>query len=226
VVKDSLTEEQKKALEDRILSYIDRVSDVQGKYGPKDRRNIQNNELGKIAMQFRQWLPDAYRIRYGSEGSWTNQLKGGFAELRKQVNSKGFKDVFLVNPDEKSQEAKDFMRNLKGLMATGFLMSLVYTNDDDDDKSYVARLFQRALSDVLFVFDPDNLKFTVERPIPAINSVTRLIDIADHMFAFEADDFYKGNSKYGDKGDSKLRGDIMGLVPGRKLGEEIFNDEE
>ena len=75
-----------KALEDRILAAMNQVSDVQGKYSAKDRRNVMNNEFGKAAMQFKVWIPDWWRIRFGEEGSarqaWRNMWKDGFAELR------------------------------------------------------------------------------------------------------------------------------------------------
>ncbi len=228
VVKDSLTEEQKKALEERILANIDKVSDVQGKYSDKDKRNIMNNEIGKIALQFKVWLADAYRIRYGGEGSWNKQvLQGGFTELRKQMKDQGIWKSLTSN--KPTQEAKDFMSNIKGLMATGLLMALVYQDDEDKEKSFTAKLFQKALSDVLFIFDPDNLKFTITKPVAAVKTIEKMINIGDHMFAFEADDFYKGNSEYGDKGDSKLQGDLIGLLPGKKLltgASELLNGTE
>lgn len=227
-IKNSLTPEDQKALEERILANIDKVSDVQGKYSEKDKRNIQNNEMGKIAMQFKQWMPDAFRVRYGSEGSWNKQvLQGGFAELRKQIKDKGILDSLTAkNP---TQEAKDFMSNLKGLIVSGLLISLVYQDDEDKDKSFTAKLFQKALSDVLFVFDPNNLKFTITKPVAAVKTIEKIIDIGDHMFAFEADDYYKADSKYGNEGDSKLQGDLIGLLPGKKLlteATDLLNNEE
>ena len=224
VVKESINGKpiDEKALEARILANIDKVSDVQGKYGEKDKRNVMNNEIGKAAMIYRVWVPDAWRMRYGSNGSWRKMLNGGFSEMRNQIKDKGFVNALIKN--ENTPEVKDFKSNLKGLMATGLLVSLTLSNDDDDEKTYAAKLFQKALSDILFVFEPDNLKFTIKSPSAVIGTVEKLINLGDHLFAIEADDFYKGNSKYGDKGDSKVRGDVVGLLPGRRVIDIISED--
>lgn len=215
VVKEGVNE---KELEDRILALIDKVSDVQGKYSAKDRRNIMNNEVGKIALQFKVWMPDWWRVRFGDKGSWTNMVRGGFEELRNDIRDKGTVKAFWEN--------KDFMRNLKGLATVGLLMALVYDDDEDEEKTYASQMFQKALSDVLFIFDPEQLKFTINRPVAAVGTVEKLINAGDHLFALEADDFYKRDNKWGDEGDSKLRGDVMNFVPGRKIIEEINENEE
>jgi len=198
-----------KALRKRILENIDRVSDVQGKYSDKDKRNIMNNELGKSALQFKVWIGDWWRIRYGDKGSWTTMLRGGFAELKNDMKEKGTVKAFLEN--------KAFMSNLKGAMFTAMLMTLVYRDDDDKKKSSAAKMLEKALADVLFIFDPNNLKFTLTRPIASIGVIEKFIDLLDHLMAFEADDFYKGDAKYGDEGDAKVFGDVVGLTPGKKL---------
>lgn len=216
VVKEGIDE---KALEERILANIDKVSDVQGKYGEKDKRNVMNNEIGKAALAYRVWIPDAWRVRYGSNGSWVKMLNGGFSEMRKQIKDKGFVESLIKGKD--TEEVKDFKRNLKGIMATGLLISLVYSTDDDDEKTFASKLFQKALSDVLFVFEPDNLKFTIKSPAAVIGTVEKLINLGDHLFAIEANDFYNKDSKYGDEGDSKVRGDIIGLLPGKKIIDQV-----
>lgn len=222
VIKDGVDE---KALEARILAHINSVSDVQGKYSDKDKRNIMNNELGKALLQFKIYLPDWYRIRYGENGSWTTMFRGGLKELKDEIKEKGFIEGFL-NSDSKA--AKNTWTNLKGAMTVAFFMSLSYRDDDDEKKRSAATKIDKALGNLLVIFDPDQLKFTLTRPIAAMSVIEKFINAADHLAAFEEDDFYRSNGKYGDKGDSKIGGDIVKLLPGQKVidAAEMLNDEE
>lgn len=217
VVKKGVDE---KALRARILANINKVSDVQGKYSEKDRMNIMNTEIGKSAAQFKTWMPMYFRERFGDEGTWRKMVRGGFAELRKDIKEKGKVKAFWEN--------KAFMSNLKGAMVVGLMMAFVYNDDDDKKKDSAAKLMERYLSDLLFVFDFNNAKFTLTKPIASIGTLEKFIDLLDHMAAFEADDFYKGKSKYGEKGDSKVIGDVIGLTPGaKKMSEAVdFLEEE
>ena len=239
VVKSEIDE---KALEERLLSHKNRVSDIQGKYGDKDRRNIQNSELGKATFQFKVWMPDWFKERLGEEyitrdgkvhkgsarSGWDSLWKNAFADLRSQVKDKGIWEA-LVKGDKEgklSLEAKAFTSNLKGLMAIGLLLALKYSDDDDEKRRKGGVTADRFLQDLLFVFDPNNDKFIISRPIAAMGAVTKFIDAVDHLFAFEKDDYYKGKSKYGKKGDPKIKGDVIQLLPGRKLIEPLVTEEE
>jgi hypothetical protein len=228
VVKSNIGAKEKAELEERIRQHINAVSDLQGKYSEKDRRNIMNNELGKSVMQFKVWMPDWWRVRMGEEGrykvgaktAWDVMTGNASQELRDAIKKDGIVKHFW--------EDKVFMSNLKGAMTVGLLMSLLYTGDDDDRKSAASKAMQRFLSDVLFIFDPNNLKFTVTRPVGSVSTLEAMIDALDHLFAFESDDFYKGKSKYGEAGESKLRGDFMKLTPAGKIANavETFTPEE
>lgn len=217
VVKEGVDE---KKLEERILNHINSVSDVQGKYSDKDRRNIMNNELGKALLQFKVYLPDWYRIRYGENGSWTKLYRKGLSGLKKDIQEKGWKEAIWND--------KDVMTNLKGAVTVAFFMALSYGDDDDKEKKGAAQKVDKALGNLLVIFDPDQLKFTLTRPIAAMGVIEKFINAADHLAAFEQDDFYKADGKYGEKGDSKLPGDILQLTPAHKLTEipELLNDEE
>lgn len=205
VIKD-MPEAKKKALEDRILALMDRVSDVQGKYSPKDRMNIMNNEFGKIAMQFKVWIPAWVHSRFGDEGSYKiayrNFLKDGLKELRTDLKSKGFIKTYKTN--------KAFAQNLRGALTIGFLMSLAYQDDDDKEKSAASEFAQKALHDVLFIFDPENLKYTLTHPVAITGTIEKFINAFEHLIYLEE---YKGDSKYGDKGDLKIQGDILSATP-------------
>jgi len=168
-VKESLTKEQKDALEKRILDYIKGVSNVQGKYGEADRRNFMNNEVGKAIAQYKVWMPDWFLSRFGDRGSITNMARDGFAELKKDIKEKGMVKGFWEN--------KDFMSNLKEAMVIVMLFTLAHSEDDDKEKSLLVKKAEKALGDVLFVFDPNTLKWTISRPIASISKVNDLLDV-------------------------------------------------
>lgn len=208
VKKDApFTEEQ---LKKKILGYIDEVSDVQGKYSEKDRRNIMNNEFGKALMQYKVWIPDWFRVRFGEKGSFTSMFNGGIKEMRDQMRDEGFMKTFITGKD--TQAVKDFKSNLKGLITTVFLYTLVHSDDDDDDSKVVATA-KRALGDVLFIFDPNNLKWTLNRPIAAIGKVNDLLDAMENLKDLE---FEKAGKK------------AAKLVPGKKIVDvvEDLTDED
>jgi len=207
------------AIKRKFLDARNKVSDVQGKYSAEDARNIQNNELGKSIMQFKVWLPDWWRIRFSKDaGSWRNMLLNDTKKMREAISKDGVIKAFWND--------KNFMSNLKELSMIVFLTSLLYTDDDDEKKSKAAEEAQKVLSEMVGVFDPKNGKALLEKPIASVGVVTRLIDAADHLLMNEASDFYKVNSKYGDKGDPKIQGDVMGMMPGRKAIEMLDEDEE
>jgi len=213
VIKDSVKD--KKALEKRILDAIDEVSDVQGKYSEKDRMNFANNELGKSVLQFKQWVPMWFRARFGDKGSWTTMYRGGLKEIRNDIRDKGFMKTLASGKD--TQAVKDFKSNLKGAMMTGLLISLSLSGDDDDKKTKASAFFDRALKDLLFVFDPQQARFTISRPIASIGTVEKFLDALSHLMDVEADDYFE-----------KLGKDVQKLTPGaKKISEAVdFLEEE
>ena len=76
---------------------------------------------------------------------------------------------------------------------------------------------------MLFIFNPDNLKFTLTRPIAGMGAIEKLIDAGDHLMAFEADDYNKRT------GNPKIMNDIIGVMPGKKLiqaGVDLISEDE
>jgi hypothetical protein len=216
VFKDNITPAEQKALKEKFIAYKNRVSDIQGKYADIDRRNIMNGEAGKAAFTFKVWLPDFIRIRFGNryidangktkEGSWRTVTGEGLAELRKQIKenggyAKGVKNTFFTNEENKSQEAKNVLSNLKGLMAVVFFWAMANQDDDDKKRKKTALDAQAALEQLLFVLNPNTLKWTVTRPVAAMGTVEKFINVADDVLKADAD---------------KLEKDIMKLIPANK----------
>jgi hypothetical protein len=224
VFKKDVTYDKQIEIEARILKHINTVSDIQGKYGEKDRRNIQNNELGKALMQFKVYLPDYWRMRYGKDvGSWNIMVNGGLKQLKADIKKNGFKKGLW---DNQSKEAKAFMSNLKGTAAVALFMILSHSDDDDDEGA--VEFAEKMLSNLLGVFDPVQLKFTITRPIAAMGVVDRFLTAVEHLALWSDDAYMKSTSKYGEKGDAKILNDIKGLVPARKAADviDMFSEDE
>ena len=89
-------------------------------------------------------------------------------------------------------------------------MTLVHSDDDDEETSMVAEYTSRMLNDVLFIFNPETLKFTVKNPIAAANTIEKFSNALEHLFLMTE---YKSDSKFGDKGDLRIQGDILEATP-------------
>ena len=103
---------------------------------------------------------------------------------------------------------------------------LANLGDDDDEKNLAAQFVSQGLSDMLFIFNPTDqgtLKFTLTKPIAGMSVVERFIDTADHLLAFEEDDYYKRT------GTPKIGNDLLNILPGKKLikpAVDLMFDEE
>lgn len=201
-----------KALKQRIISYSNRVSDIQGKYGEKDRRNIMNGEIGKNVFQFKVWIPDWWKERYGAEyidrnnvvrkGSWTVVSSKGIKALKKQIKDKGvYKGLF----DGKTPESKAFLSNLKGVMITALFLAVKYSDDEDDRKRKAASLADKMVGNMLFIFDPDQLKYTITSPAASLGTAGKLIDATGKLLKFDAEEAEKAGKELGS------------IAPGKKL---------
>lgn len=224
VFKKDVPPQKQVEIETRILKHINTISDVQGKYSEKDRRNIQNNELGKALMQFKVYLPDYWRMRFGKDvGSWYITLNGGLKQIKNDIKRNGFKKGLW---DNESKEAKAFMSNLKETALIAFFMILSHSDDDDDEGA--VEFADKMLSNLLGVFDPVQLKFTLSRPIAAMGIVDRFLTAVEHLALWSEDSYMKSSSKYGEAGDAKIVNDIKGLVPGRKVVDviDMFSEDE
>ena len=66
------------------------------------------------------------------------------------------------------------------------------------------------LNDVLFIFNPETLKFTVKNPVAAASTIEKFSNALEHLFLMTE---YNTDSKFGDKGDLRIQGDILEATP-------------
>lgn len=213
VVKDGLDE---KALRNNMNEYKNRVSNVQGKYSDKDKRNIMNSELGKTAFQFKVFLPDYLKERFGEkyitrdnkihQGSWMIFTKDAIKDLKADIKEKGIGKAIWEN--------KSAMQNLKGSMFIAFLLVLKYSDDDDEETKRKQLSLDSALSNVLFIYDPNQLKFLTKQPISSLGVLNKFANTLGDMMELDS---------------KKLSKDIPKIIPYKKTVEsinEFFGDQE
>lgn len=184
VVKKGVDE---KKLKDKINQYKEKVSSIQGKYSEFERRNIMRGEIGKTAFQFKLWSIDWIRERLGEEyitrdnkihkGSYRQFFLAGLKDLKTDIRAKGVKAIW---------ENKDAMQNLRGALFVAFLLTLKYSDDDDKDNRRKTLSLENALGNVLFIFDPEQLKFTIKQPVASMGTLYKFADAFGDMLKLDA----------------------------------------
>jgi hypothetical protein len=177
------------AIKKKFIEYKNRISDIQGKYSEKDRRNFQAGEFGKAVLQFRLWALDWLKERFGKRyidsngnvkmGSWRRLVSDGLQELKDDIKEKGVGKAIWEN--------KEAMANLKGAMTVAVFLSMSLGGEDDKKKREAGDNLEKALGNLLFVFDPQTLKFTVEHPIASMSTVSRFISALYNATKFDTE---------------------------------------
>jgi hypothetical protein len=177
----------KKDFEDKMQSYKDAVSAIQGKYDEKDRRMFMRGEAGKSIAQFKTWMPDWYKSRFGKEfvnkygvterGSFNMFTKSAIAEIKNDFKDGGFK----IENGIPVIKNKQIARNLRGMVTIATLYILSHSGDDEDKKKkkkqyYDTLSLENTLGNLLFVFDPDQLNYLIKNPVAIQGTVTKFID--------------------------------------------------
>ena len=201
VAKSKFTESE---LNKKMEDIKTEISNVQGKYNPKDRRNFARGELGKNLQQFKTWMPDWWRMRYGAEyidkdgvlrrGSWNMFTQAAMEEIKadfSKANNYGFKMVNGVPMIRNKQIAA----NLRGAMAVAFMLVMAHGDDDDEKKRKKISAMRNALGNLLFIFDVDQMKYTLKNPVAGMGTLNKFLEILEDVWKMDADEFAKDAKK-------------------------------
>lgn len=203
-----LTLEQIKEREESIRETLrhgkEETKRLQGAYSKDDIRNFGHFELGRAFSQFRVWMPEAYDDRFGKEkidaygnkrqGTLNYMWKEGWKEIGKDI-----KDPKFFTSDELKYKLK--RRNLRSAMAVGVLGTAALIGASaggggrrpDDEEAWLTSQFQKALGEMLFIFDPHTLKFTMTNTVAAEGTVASFMDVLLNIGSF-----YKSGKNKGD----------------------------
>lgn len=205
----------------KLESYKKKVSDVHGKYSAKDRRNFELYEFGKFVGQFKTWVPDWWKERFGSRyfdengkehyGNWRAIQYNGIKQLHKDILTK----EFWTSNDIKH---KAMRTNLKSAMTFALLLSIRLSGDDDRKKKKAGDFLSQALGNLTFVFDPQQAQFVLKNPVAGMGTALKFVDALNSAVKAET---YKSKGKFGDKGDLTAPGKFARITPYNKI---VFND--
>lgn len=209
VLKNGVDE---KAFKEKMLSYKDKVSGIQGKYDEKDRRMFMRGEIGKSIAQYKTWMPDWFKSRFGKEfinkygeterGSWNMFTEAAMKEIKSDFsreNGYGFKMEKVGGVPIPVMRNEQVAANLRGAMAVAAVL-IAQGWDDDEDKKKGSQYFnvlslENAMGNLLFIFDPDQLKYTIKNPSAIQGTVTKFIDALDATIRMDGEKALKNWKK-------------------------------
>lgn len=199
------------AIKEAFSNYKNKVSDVQGKYSEKDRRNFMRGEFFKAVAQFKVWIPDYMKERFGEEyidrnnevhkGSFNGFVKQALKDIKADWNDKKL-DKILKN--------KQVAQNLKGALFVAGLLIIKYSGDDDDDKKRKVLSAENAIGNLMFIFDPESLQYTIDNPIAVKGIVSSFLKTLSALI----------------KLDTKTAGkEALNLVPYKKIVKPLIEEK-
>ena len=178
---------------------------LQGAYSKDDIRNFGHFELGRAISQFRVWMPETYDDRFGKKkiDAYGNKHQGtlnymatkGWKEIHKDI-----RDPKFFTSDEYEYQLK--RRNLRSAMAVcaigvGAIAMTAGGGGDDDEETILANQFYKALGEMLFIFNPSTLKFTIGNTFAAQGTVSSFLDVLINITGYYESGKNKGKWKGG-----------------------------
>jgi len=205
----------KAAFAEKMQDYKDQVSAIQGKYDEKDRRRFMRTELGKAVAQYKTWMPDWIKSRFGKEfinkygdkqigsvRSAAKVAKKSFKTLKEQGVAELMSDMKSgLEFDKKNGRLKnrEFAANLNGAIAVASIYLLINAGDEDKKKKkkkyYDQMSLENALGNLLFIYDPDQMVYLIEHPIAIQSTITNFIKAIDAIRTGNAKDAKKYGAK-------------------------------
>lgn len=237
---DSLTEEQKAKLSDKIQRLN---QSIHGRYSSRDAATLQQNAIFRLISQFRKWIPSALESRLG-DYQYDNRLqttiegryKTGF---RLMVTDLADTIKRLQSGKLTKLEVYNMRKNLlEVLLLTATLLTYNGFKGDKDDKEWRKKpgvkfgldQLNRASGDLLFFYSPGEYNRLAQNAIPLSKTVGDILSVVKYTPYL----FYDAgkNEKYTSgprKGENKLYSRFASLIPGFKPITDIqrsLNDNE
>tara|TARA_Y100000310_G_scaffold253034_1_gene259824 strand:- start:558 stop:3440 length:2883 start_codon:yes stop_codon:yes gene_type:complete len=207
-----------------IYLAIETIQRTHGAYHPLFKRQMNLTPEGMALMQFKGWLPEMF-LRF-----WRPKVIDSSGNVRKGILNSFFdeesrEDIMKVIKGKKKfselseLDRYNFGRGLRAMIMVALFMLLLAAMDDDDTEE--RRMLRRALGDITYVFDINNLRFLLEGPVPMTSTVIGLFDAFE---AFIYSETYKQDTKGGKKGDLKFIYKTVSILPYMKVAKYAYEE--
>ena len=204
---------------------LSQVQRSHGPYHPFFRRQMNLTVEGQALMQFKGWMPEMFQryFQIAFVDEFGNIRKGVLRTLWEKESRKNIQEV--LSGKRKFSELSEvdrynLARGLRTLIMLSLFTLLIASIDEEDDE--VSKNLRRALGDITYVFDLDNLTFLVEAPLPISSTIVDLLGAFKELATQKT---FKRDTKRGKKGD--LRGIpsiIAAGAPARSLTMSLYEN--
>lgn len=205
----------------RIVEIEKSVEDVQGKYGFRDKRMYKHMALMRAGMQYKGWMPDFLKDRFGAEytDAFGKKHKGSYRSLPYILRDVGMIMTDLGNA--KKTDNVDIQNNKKNIREFLSFMAIVGTysmvNGDSEQKKR-GSLLLGAMGQMAGVFNLDSWTFLASHPNPSLATINNVLDASGHLLST-----YQQAGKYGKKGDWMFPSKIMNSLPYNHLYRDVYS---
>lgn len=167
-------------IKEKIEQWRTKVSDIHGKYSAKDRRNFELYEFGKFVGQFKTWIPDWWKERFGDEyiDQYGKRHKGTYRGLTLSAINELRKDI--VKPEFWTSDKVEYVnarKNLKAALVFGTLLAFQAGGDDDKKRRKKADMLTQAIGNLTFIFDPEQAKYMLKTPFAGMSYANDMLNL-------------------------------------------------
>ena len=207
---------------------------IHGNYSETDKAAIQEYALGQLALQFKKWMYNYGKTRFGNR--YFDETSGSFQEGRyktlvaffkhlKQGSYTDFKTAYnKLDATGKANMRKNAIETAYFVTALGLYMlfdALAAGVDDDDEElkrtlNFLKKQSDRVRGELVTMISPKDVYSSIKSPIASVKSVKDLMDFTGEVLATP---YYLVNTdeayikKGANKGDLKAWKEFRDLVP-------------
>jgi hypothetical protein len=216
------------------LKRIDELQEItqraNGAYAKSSRRMVNNTSEGRAVMMFKNWVPELVLAHFSKEtvDIYGYNRKGMFQSATNVVGAlrkkQGWKELAWVARGNKPQERFQLLSevdqtNIQKIIRESLALSAVvlagialYGDDDEEmteQQQTLKNLMDRAISESLFVFDPDSY-IKLVGAVPIVTTLENMWRTSRQLFMWET---YESSNGFVEEGDFKIQHYVYKNIP-------------
>lgn len=227
---------------ERNVKITNEIRDISGPYDLLNQRPINAYLEGRMLMQFKNWLPDMFRMLFskrsidylGNEKQGVlNTLNSNRDALLRAINPLNYKETLAKLKDKQTwenlteAEKQNTWKSVRLLvMGSGLLLASMGFDDDDEEEKKIKKGIMRVMYDLTFFMSLDSIGFLFDQPVPVQSTILELIlgiqNLVNYILKKE-DSMYTRDTEMFDEGDPKFYRNVNNLAPWRSISREVFN---